>query len=209
MSLDRSDVQHPAKEIYTMVNPTRRSWKMLKKACRFLKGVQKVTRVMGPWIRGAETHIDVHVDSDRAKGPERKSTNGGMMTINGNVVQHCSRTQASRALSTAEAEYYAVITVAAEGLGMQSMMTDLSLGAQVRVWTDSNAAKAIASRRELGKTRRTELTYLRLQEVTRSGRVKTRRVTRPNLADHFTEESRGVKSTRCPRSRRANENEPR
>ena len=66
------------------------------------------------------------------------------MTINGTVVQHCSRTQASRAPSTAEAECYAVITVAAEGLGMQSMMTDLSLGAQVRVWTDSNAAKAIS-----------------------------------------------------------------
>ena len=32
MSLDRSDAQHPAKEIHTkMVSPTRRSWKMLKK----------------------------------------------------------------------------------------------------------------------------------------------------------------------------------
>ena len=105
MSLDRSDVQHSA-EIHTkMVNPTR-SWKMLKKACRFLKVFQKVRRVMGPWTRGEETHIDVHVDSDRAKRPERKSSNGDLMTINGTVVQHCSMTQASRALSTAEAEYY-------------------------------------------------------------------------------------------------------
>ena len=106
MSLDRSDVQHTAKvENTKMVSPTRKCWKMLKKACRFLKGVQKVTRVMGPWTRGEETHIDVHVDSDRAKCPETKSTNGGMMTINGTVVQHCSRTQASRAPSTAKAEY--------------------------------------------------------------------------------------------------------
>ena len=32
--------------------------------------------------------------------------------------------------------------------------------AQVRVWTDCNAAKAIASRRGLGKTRHVELKYL-------------------------------------------------
>ena len=55
------------------------------------------------------------------------------MMINGTVVKHCSRTQATRALSTAEAEYYAVVTGAAEGLGMQSMMADLGVTTQVRV----------------------------------------------------------------------------
>ena len=39
------------------------------------------------------------------------------------------------------------------------MMTDW-----FRIWTDSNAAKAIASRRGLGKTKHIELKYLRLQE---------------------------------------------
>ena len=84
-------------------------------------------------------------------GPERISTSVGMMMISGTVVKHWSRTQATRALSTAEAEYYAVVTGAAEGLGMQWVMADLGLSAQVRIWTDSNAAKAIASRRGLGK----------------------------------------------------------
>ena len=32
---------------------------------------------------------DGHVNSDRAKGPERRSTSGGMMTINGTVVSDC------------------------------------------------------------------------------------------------------------------------
>ena len=95
------------------------------------------------------------------------------MMINGTVVKHWSRTQATRALSTAEAEYYAVVMGAAEGLGMQSMMADLGLSAQVRVWTDSNAAKATASRRGLGKTRHVELW---LQEMTKSGRVKRTRI---------------------------------
>ena len=111
------------------------------------------------------------------------------MMINGTVVKHWSRTQATRALSTAEAEYYAVVTGAAEGLGMQSMMADLGVTTQVRVWTDSNAAKAIASRRGLGKTRHVELRYLWLQEMTKSGRVKMRRIPgEQNLADHLTKE---------------------
>ena len=134
---------------------------------------------MRSWRDDDEVNVDVHVDSDWAKGPERKSTSGGRMMINGTVVKHWSRMQATRALSTAEAKYYAVVTVAPEGLGMQSMMADLGLSAQ--------AAKAIAFRRGLGKTRYAELKYLWLQEVTKSGRVKMRRIPgEQNLPDHLT-----------------------
>ena len=160
-----------------MANPTGGSWKRFKKAGRYLKGVEKVTWKMGAWQNNEEVNVDVHVDSNWASGPERKSTtSGGMMMINGTVVKHWSRTQVARALSTAEAEYYAVVTGAAEGLGMQSMMADLGVTTQARVWTDSNAAKAIASRRGLGKTRHVELRYLWLQEMTKSGSEKMRRI---------------------------------
>ena len=37
------------------------------------------------------------------------------MMVNGTVVKHCSRTQASRSLSTADAEFYTVEMGAAEG----------------------------------------------------------------------------------------------
>ena len=152
-SSDRSDVQYAAKEVCTkMASPTPGSWKRLKKANRYLKGVETVTWKMGAWENDDEVNVDVHVDSNWASGLERKSTSGGMMMICGTVVKHWSRTQATRELSTAEAEYYAVVTGAAEGLGMQSMMADLGVTNQVRVWTDSNAVKAIASRRGLGET---------------------------------------------------------
>ena len=51
-----------------------------------------------------------------------------MMVMNGTVVEHWSRTQATPALSTT-AEYCAVITGAAEVLGKQSMLMDLGLSA--------------------------------------------------------------------------------
>ena len=109
------------------------------------------------------------------------------MMANGAVVKYRSKTQASRALRMAEAEDHAVVTGTAEDLGMQSMMTDLGLSARVRVWTDSNAAEAIVSRRGRGKSRLTEMNCLWLHEVTKSGRVKMKRVTgEQHLADHLT-----------------------
>ena len=76
---------------------TRRSWKILKKASRYLEGAERV------W-KHDEMNVDVRVVSDWRNGPERKSTSGCMMMVNGTAVIHWSRTQATRALSTADAE---------------------------------------------------------------------------------------------------------
>ena len=66
---------------------------------------------------------------------------------------------------------------------MQSMMTDLGMSAQVRVWKDSNAAKAIASRRGHGKTSHVKW----VPDVTKSERAKMRLVPgEQHLADHLT-----------------------
>ena len=69
--------------------------------------------------------VDVHVDSDWASGRERKSTSGGVAMVDGVAIKHWSRTQKSRALSVAEAEYYAIVTGSAEGLGIQALARDL------------------------------------------------------------------------------------
>ena len=120
-------MQHTVNEICTkMANPSQGSWKRLKKAVRHLKGAEKLT-----WAMRAREHdemkFEVRVDSDWSKGPKRKSTRGGMMMISGTVVKHGSRKHATRALSTSEAVFYAVVTGPAETLGMQSMMTDFGL----------------------------------------------------------------------------------
>ena len=53
--------QHAVKEICTkMVNPTRGYWKRLKKACRCMRRVEKVTWVMRGGNDGMT--VDVHVD---------------------------------------------------------------------------------------------------------------------------------------------------
>ena len=74
-------------------------------------------------------------------------------------------------LSVAESQCYAVVMESAEGLGTQSL-SDLGLKAEVRTWTDSHAARAIPSKKCSERRRRIELRYLRVQEITNSGRVK-------------------------------------
>ena len=55
------------------------------------------------------------------------------------------------------------------------------------MWTDSNTAEAVASRRGLGETRNIELRLLWVQQKTHSGRVEIRRVPRElNLAHQLT-----------------------
>ena len=87
------------------------------------------------------------------------------MCVDGVGVEHWSRTQKARALGSGEAEYYASVTGGAEGLGMQSLAEDLGWKVQVRIWTDSSAAKAVANRRGLGKLRYVELKWLCMQDV--------------------------------------------
>ena len=52
-----------------------------------VRDVDKVMSVMRAWKHDGVA-VDVHVDSGWAKGPERKSTSGGMMMVNGTVVNH-------------------------------------------------------------------------------------------------------------------------
>ena len=120
--------------------------------------------------------VDVYVDSDWASGWSRKSTSGGMLTVNCVGVKHWSRTQKAKALSSGEAEYYAMVTGCAEGLGMQSLAEDLGWKADIWLWTDSSAAKAIGNRRGLGKLRHAELKWLWVKDIVKEGRVKLKTV---------------------------------
>ena len=55
----------PAKEVCKkMASPTKGSFKRLKKAGRYLTGVEKVTWVMRSWRHDDKVNVGVHVDSD-------------------------------------------------------------------------------------------------------------------------------------------------
>ena len=102
-------------------------------------------------------------------------------------MKHWSRVQSSRALSSGEAEFYAAVTGGADGLGVQGLLEDLGVKSRVKIWTDSDAARGIASRRGLGKLRHIELRLLWIQEAVNKKRITIGRVPgEVNVADHLT-----------------------
>ena len=90
-------------------------------------------------------------------------------------------------MSSAESEYYAIVTGASEGLAVQAIASEMGWPMKVRIHTDSSAAKAVASRRGLGKLRHIELKYLWVQELVQQQRVVMKKIPGVrNPADHLT-----------------------
>lgn len=111
------------------------------------------------------SRIDVFTDSDWAGDLKtRKSTSGGIAMFRGRLVKGWSSTQRHIALSSGEAELYAMSKGLAEGIGLQSYLRDLGIEADIAVHVDSNASIGIASRRGIGKMRHIQVKDLWMQQ---------------------------------------------
>ena len=107
------------------------------------------------------------------------------------LIKSWSSTQKITALSSGEAEYYAIVKGAEQGMGVRSMLIDFQISeASIRyieVKEDSSAAKGIASRRGLGKLKHVDIKELWIQEKVHSGDLKITKVPGTiNLADALT-----------------------
>ena len=108
-----------------------------------------------------------------------------------------SRTQGSLAVSSGEAEFYAALKGAAEGLGVKSLLADLGHEVTVEVITDSTAAKGTASRIGIGKMKHLDVGWLWLQELVRKGRISLRKINgKVNPADLLTKPKSAAEAVR-------------
>ena len=132
--------------------------------------------------------MDARVDTDHAGCLKtRRSTNGGALMHGKHTIKTWASTQSVIALSSGEAEYYGVVKGASALLGALSLAKDLGLQMKGRVHTDSSAAKGIASRRGLGKTRHIDTQYLWVQERLQAGSFTIHKeATNDNVGDLFT-----------------------
>ena len=114
-----------------------------------------------------------YVDSDWAGDrATRKSTSCGMVFRGHHLIKSWSSNQQIVALSSGEAELYALTKGAAQTLGIVSMAHDLGETLKAVVRCDSSAALAISQRVGLGKVRRLEARRLWIQEKVRNKEVK-------------------------------------
>ena len=91
------------------------------------------------------------------------------------------------ALSSAEAEYYAIVEAATRALGIKNLAEDIDMHMKVVLHTDSSSAKSMSSRRGVGRMRHIEAKWLWLQSAVADGRIKIFKIPgSKNPADLFT-----------------------
>ena len=134
-----------------MSKPQLSDWANLKKIGRYLVGCPRYVQKL-PW-QSAPTGFDTFTDSDWAGCKATcRSTSGGVILLR----EHClswSSTQAIVALSSAEAELYALTKGAAQALGVMSLLADFGVELTGAMHTDASAAIGIIRRKGLGKMR--------------------------------------------------------
>ena len=85
------------------------------------------------------------------------------MCLGDHAIKTWSSTQSVIALSTGEAEMYAINKTAASGMGGNSILHDLGVNLDLRVFTDATTGKSLVTRRGLGKVRHIAVNELWLQ----------------------------------------------
>ena len=132
--------------------------------------------------------LHVYSDSDWAGCVRtRRSTTGGALLRGDHVLKTWCSTQATVALSSAEAELVSAVKGAAEGLAVQSLVRDFGCDCALRVNMDSSAAIGICKRTGVGKIRHLDTRLLWLQERVRCGAIEVVKVAgAQNPADLMT-----------------------
>ena len=89
-----------------------------------------------------------------------------------------SRTQATPALSSGEAELYAMGTGACEGPLIQSMINEMPLDMKVTMTVESDSSAAISSqlRGGMGRMKHVELRHMFMQQLVKEKRMKLRKI---------------------------------
>ena len=147
-----------------MSSPTSGSWERLQRVVRYgLKLPRPVYHY--PWQNDGS--IEAYVDSDWAGCVlTRRSTSGGALLLGSHLVKHWSTTQAVLALSSTEAELYAIVKGASQALGLQSLTADLGWRSEITVHTDSSGTQGVCRRKGVGKLRQIEVGDLWVQDKT-------------------------------------------
>ena len=197
VSTDRPDAQFSVKELCRdMSSPTLSSWSRLKRFGRYLKRHPRAVIRLDQ--QNSAVTLDVFADTDYAGCRKtRRSTNGGCAMIGGHCVKSWSTTQSIVALSSGEAEYYGLVKAGCVAIGLRALCLDLNVPLEIRLFTDSSAAKGICRRRGHGKVRHIDVQYLWLQERVQSGDLALKSLPgRDNPADMMTKH---VDSETCAR----------
>ncbi len=187
LSADRGDITYSVKELARkMSQPNVSDEERVKRLVRYLKGKPRV--VMWYKYQDNPAHVEAYSDSDWAGCKKtRRSTSGGCVMYGSHYLKGWSKTQATVALSSAEAELYAAVKASAEALGILSVYKDFGKTMQASILGDASAALGIIKRKGIGKMRHVNTNFLWVQEKSASKELVYSKVSgKENPADLFT-----------------------
>ena len=169
-----------------MSKPTQKGFESVKRIGRYLKGAPRLVQHFD-WEAG-DDYLHGYADSDWAGDRvAAKSTSGGVITYGNHVLKTWSSTQSIVALSSGEAELYALTKATAQTFGIIQMAMDFEMTLEAKIHTDSTAAIGIVHRSGLGRTRHIQVQFLWIQECISEGRVSVNKIdTKLNPADLLT-----------------------
>ena len=173
LSDDRFDIKYAVKELAkSMKQPTVASFARLKQLGRYLSGTKEYGHRL-LMLNNKPTHIDIFVDADwGGTAGDRRSTEGGIVTVGGMVLTGWSSTQGGLpALSSAESELRGINRGCKEGIYVQNLLKFLDIDLPLRVWTDSSAARQAAIKLGVQKMRHLETQELFVQQLVKEKRV--------------------------------------
>ena len=187
LSQDRPELQFASGAISSsMSKPTESAMKSLKRMARFLNRRSRLIQ----WFPfgSAPEEVEAFADSDWAGNRKNaRSTSGGVVKFGGHVVKTWSSRQKTIALSSGEAELYALTKASCQAIGMISLAADFGCQAGAMIRSDSTAAIGIAHRQGLGRTRHIDVQYLWIQEKLKGKEFQLSKVgTNENIADLMT-----------------------
>ena len=188
LAMDRADLQYTAKDLSRkMAAPTRGDWERARKAARYVKYRPRAVQHFEFEQEGSE--LSGYADSDWAgEKPSMKSTSGGVLMWGTSMLKSWSSTQNTIALSSAEAELYAMSKCAQQCLSISSLAADFDVILRPIIYSDATAAIGIAYRSGLGgKTRHVRVQYLWIQGSLQRKDLELEKVgTADNPADVLT-----------------------
>ena len=187
ISPDRPDIGFATKEAArNMSKPRASDLRKLRKIGRYLIGRPRLI-LSFPW-QNVQDRIVAFTDSDWAGcAASAKSTSGGAVCLGEHVLKTYCKQQKVIALSSAEAELYAMVSASAEAIAIAAYARDLGMDLGIEMYCDSAAALGITNRAGIGKVRHLRTQGLWVQEARVSGRIEYKKVLgEKNPADLLT-----------------------
>ena len=186
LSQDRVDIAFAVRILAQKLKcPTQRSWEFARRLCMYINSTSSYATCISAGEPGAsilshgvssssdagEVLLEVFVDADWAGNRQtRRSMSSGVYYINGCPVYSTVKSQRCISLSSAESEFYSLVSGACEGLFLKRILAFvMGCSITMRMRTDNQAARQIALKQGVSKIRHLDGRYLWVQEQIAAG----------------------------------------